>query len=70
MYVVKHSVENWWIANRNGDPRRTLKEDNARIYSTKKGANMAITYFKKNYSHIRNMDLVILPLRIQPMPYE
>ncbi len=70
MYIVKHSVENWWIANWSGDPGRTLKEDNAKIYSTKKGAKMAVTYFKKNYSHIRNMDLIVCPYMIQPMPYE
>lgn len=70
MYILKQKDEDWWIADWDGDPPRTLKKENAKVYQTKKGAKSAATYFKKRYSYIRNIDLEIVESNYQPMPYE
>jgi hypothetical protein len=70
MYVIKHKNEDWWIADWQGDPGRTLKIGSAKKYNSKKGANVAMSYYKKRYGHIRNMDLIINNFSYQPMPYE
>jgi hypothetical protein len=70
MYVLKQNNEDWWIADWEGDPPRTLKKENAKVYQTKQGAKCAITYFTKRYSHIRKIDLVVESASYQPMPYE
>jgi len=57
MYVLKQ--DNWWIADWNGDPGRTLKLENAKTYKTLHGAKVARGYFTKRYSHVRKMDLTI-----------
>ena len=60
MYVLKQKNSNWWIADWEGDPPRTLKLENAKRYKTVRGANIAKTYFLKRFSHIRKIDLEVL----------
>ena len=54
------SQDNWFIADWNGDPARTLKVESAKIYKTLRGAKIAKTYYEKRYSHIRKMNLKIM----------
>jgi len=57
MYVLKQ--DNWWIADWEGDPPRTLKIENAKEYKTLHGAKVARGYFTNRYSHVRKIDLTI-----------
>lgn len=65
MFVLKQKDSNWWIADWEGDPGRTLKLENAKVYTSKKDAEKDIKYNVERYSHIRKIDLVIEELNIQ-----
>lgn len=54
--------DDWYIADWGGDPPRTLKIQNAKLYNTAKGAKIAKAYYEKRYRHIRKMDLNIFPV--------
>ena len=56
-YVLQQ--DNWWIADWEGDPPRTLKIENAKVYNSLQSAKIARGYYNKRYAHIRKMDLQV-----------
>lgn len=66
-YILEHNTtrnkNKWWIAPWTGDPGRTIIKEDAKRYSTLKGAKIAATRCRNKYKHIRTIDLV--PIEVQ-----
>ena len=63
-YIVKLGGESWlapWV----GDPGRTVVMENARLYKTHNGANIALAIAKKKNKH-RDLSLAtICPVEVE-----
>lgn len=58
MYLLKFKDMDCWIAPWNGDPGRTLRKENAKLFETKKEAErFKKKVLKKNYN--REINLVL-----------
>lgn len=65
MYVLKQKPQQnkddgWYIAPWSGDPARTLKFENAKMYKSISSAKKARTFYETRFSHIRKIDLEII----------
>lgn len=61
-FIIKNEEQNnvWYIADWDGDPGITLRKESAKRYKSISGANRAINYYLRRYTHIRKMNLKVI----------